>query len=43
MILQKGNNIYYYLPLNGSIEPLYKYLIRKQSEEKIPEGWDITD
>lgn len=43
MILQKGNNIYYYLPLNGGIEPLYKYLIRKQSEEKRPDGWDITD
>ena len=35
MVLQKGNNIYYYVPFNGKIEPLYKHLIDMEEDEKL--------
>ena len=43
MVLQKGNNIYYYLPANGSIEPLYKHLMDMEEDEKLNQGVDRTD
>ena len=43
VILQKGNNIYYYTQFNGRIEPLYKYLMRKQSKKKLDDDIMITN
>ncbi|MEI6823935.1 MAG: hypothetical protein WCL51_18545 [Bacteroidota bacterium] len=42
MVLQKGNNIYYYIPINGKIEPLYKHLIDMEEDEKLYHDVDRT-
>ena len=49
ILLQKDNHIYYYyqfakdLKFTDRLEPLGKYLMNKPKEEKLPEGWDVTN